>query len=74
LKFLKIPARLITNKDAKEAELSGKEEEWFEGYALININEIEYICADEDISSIYFKSGGSIECTLNLDELSLILE
>ena len=74
IKFLKLPVRLTTNQEVKDAEISGKEEDWFEGFALVNISEIEYICAGEETCSIYFKSGSWIECTTEIDVLEAILE
>lgn len=68
-KFLKIPAVVRVISEADE------EGEIVDGWALINVNEVQDVIADDSgKSTVYFKSGDSLGTSLSLDELAMILE
>ena len=71
--FIKVPSVLVTSEDLREAELSNNEAKSFEGFAIINIGEIAYICGNDKSSSVYFKSGDYIEVNLELDEIGMLI-
>lgn len=72
-RFIKVPSILVTSEDLREAELSDGEIKPFEGFAIINIDEIAYICQNDKTCSVYMKSGDYIEVNLEIDEIGMLI-
>ena len=74
MKFITVPTKLIKYSDVENSELLGKkDEDWYDGFSAINVEDIEYICDAEECCSVYMKSGSSLEVLLKLSELTDLL-
>ena len=60
-------------KDVEDSELTGQEVESFDGLAIINIEEIAYICQNDKTCSVYMKSGDYLEVNVELDEIGMLI-
>lgn len=57
-------------KDIEDSELTGQEVEVFNGLAIINVEEIAYICENDTTCSVYMKSGDYLEVNVSLDVMA----
>ena len=74
MRFITLPTKLIKTSDVEKSELLGKEEEdWYDGFSALNVDEIEYICEADEFCSVYMKSGTPLEINLKLSDLTELL-
>ena len=73
MKFIKVPTKLTLGQELEESKLTDKEPESYNGFSIINLDELEFICGDEEVCTVYFKSGGSLDILLTLDEINLLI-
>lgn len=76
MKFIKLPTKIALNEEIEKADSMNLEIEWEEGFALVNVSEIQEVIQStlKDECSIYYKSGDSITISLPLDDLATLLE
>lgn len=72
-KYIKVPTKLAAAEDIRESELSGKEVEPYDGFSIINIDEIAYVCDNNESCSVYMKSGDYLEVNLSIDDIASLI-
>ena len=48
MKFLKLPVKIAPITEIEQSEITNAEIDWEEGYAVVNVDEIESICQEPD--------------------------
>lgn len=73
--FIKLPVRIAPLKEIEAAEITNADIEWKDGYAIVNIDEIQEISEEPDGNSgITYKSGDTSKIFLSIDEIATLLE
>lgn len=66
--FIKVSAKLIKGQDLEDAEVLGKDGDWYIGDALINVDEIELVCDGDEYVTVSLKSGQSIDIYMGISK------
>lgn len=72
-KFIKVPTKLAMAKDIEDSEITGQEVEAFDGFSIINIEEIAYVCDNGESCSVYMKSSDYLEVNLSIDDIASLI-
>lgn len=72
--FIKIPVKITLREEVIKYDELGIDPPTQDGFAVINVSEIEYVVGGSESSTIYLVNGEVLETTYNIDIFSGILD